>query len=816
MGSPPVPLSQFVLKVHSRCDLACDHCYIYEAADQSWRGRPMILSAEVAGKAAQRIAEHASAHALSAVQVVLHGGEPLLAGRSRLEQIITALREATRGVCRLDVRIHTNGVLLSEAFCELFARYRVKVGISLDGDRAANDRHRRYADGRSSYDKVIAAIGLLAKPAFRDLYSGLLCTIDTANDPLAVYDSLIALQPPRLDFLLPHATWDAPPARSRADDSEYADWLIAIYDRWAAQGRPVQIRTFDSILSTLAGGPSFTEALGLEPATLAVIETDGSYEQVDSLKAAFDGAPGTGTNVFDHDLDTVARHPGIRARQQGIAGLCATCQQCPVVTSCGGGLYTHRHRTGSDFNNPSVYCADLLKLITHIGTYPAVAAAGRPEFPAFALAAADLDALAMGQGSPAVLAQLADAQHSLLRAMLGSVYQNATASTAATATVPAGMQAGWSLLTTLDREQPEALRAVLRHPYVRTWTRRCLELLGPDLARPDGRPSGTARGLAADLGHFAAIAAAAAVHARVPASLTVPVVDGAVHLPTLGRLKLSTLRGRSPAEGEPKNATVNVLSDAVTIQAGPVSWTLGIADLLAGAPGAGAEHGPQGAWQPVRMLRAAGLCVVLEDTDPYRDCYPLPAAPRLDDAEFARWQAMFQEAWQEIERDHGAYGAGLAQGLISLVPLTKTKGGSNISAASRHAPGSVGVARPAGPGPLALLLICGFQQVKLDAVLDLYDLYDSADTRLFASPWGDEGKQHLDELFRDAYAHLAGREVWRTRQRHTTGAAAESAGQHFVQWQTDTAEAIETIADSGSLTPLGASFVNEMSQSASR
>jgi hypothetical protein len=28
----------------------------------------------------------------------------------------------------------------------------------------ANDRHRRYADGRSSYDKVITAIGPLREP----------------------------------------------------------------------------------------------------------------------------------------------------------------------------------------------------------------------------------------------------------------------------------------------------------------------------------------------------------------------------------------------------------------------------------------------------------------------------------------------------------------------------------------------------------------------------------------------------------------------------------------------------------------------------
>src|SRR5216684_3209943 len=429
MGEPPVPLSQFVLKVHSRCDLACDHCYVYEAADQSWRGQPMVMPDAVISRAARRIGEHAGAHSLSAVQVILHGGEPLLAGPERLRRIVTELEAALAGVCRLDTRIHTNGVLLSETFCELFAEHGVKVGISLDGDRAANDRHRRYADGRSSYDKVIGAVELLRTARFRPLYAGLLCTIDIANDPLTVYESLLALGPPRIDFLLPHATWRNPPARRQADGSEYADWLIAIYDRWAAQGRPIQIRTFDSILSTLAGGKSFTEALGLESTALAVIETDGSYEQVDSLKAAFDGAPDTGTNVFDDELDTVARHPGIRARQQGVAGLCVTCQQCPVVTSCGGGLYTHRYRAANGFDNPSVYCADLLKLITHIGSHQPAAGTGGPGIPVHVLSRTDLGSLAAGGGA-AVVTQLIDAQRSLLRAELGVAYQAATTSTA--------------------------------------------------------------------------------------------------------------------------------------------------------------------------------------------------------------------------------------------------------------------------------------------------------------------------------------------------------------------------------------------------
>ena len=184
--------------------------------------------------------------------------------------------------------------------------------------------------------------------------------IDVANDPIAVYEALIDLDPPRVDFLLPHATWDEPPPRDPGRDEQYADWLIAIFDRWVEDGRPTGIRTFESILSTLTGGESFTEALGLAPVTLAVIETDGSYEQVDSLKVAYEGAPATGLNVFSDTLDTVAGHPDIVARQQGLDSLSQTCRECPVVSSCGGGLYAHRYRSGTGFDNPSVFSSDLL------------------------------------------------------------------------------------------------------------------------------------------------------------------------------------------------------------------------------------------------------------------------------------------------------------------------------------------------------------------------------------------------------------------------------------------------------------------------
>ena len=804
-----IPLTQFVVKIHSRCDLACDHCYVYEAADQSWRGQPMAISDEVISRTAQRIAEHASTHELDTVQVVLHGGEPLLVRTGRMRRIITTLHSALRGVCHLDLRVHTNGVRLDEEFCELFAEHGVKVGISIDGDRLANDRHRRFADGRSSYEHVIRAIGLLRASRFRQLYTGLLCTIDVSNDPLAVYDALIALEPPRIDFLLPHATWDSPPARTTGHESQYADWLIAIFDRWLADGRPAGVRTFESIVSTLTGGTSLTEALGLAPSSLVVIETDGSYEQVDSLKAAFDGAPATGFDVFSHALNAVARHPGILARQRGLAGLSETCRSCPVVTSCGGGLYAHRYHPDTGFDNPSVYCADLLKLITYIKSRLADAAGeGRP-VPNHALSDDDFRQLAAGYGSADAMRRLIGAQRTLRRALINAVYQAARAAPGVPAATRAVVRTAWAVVATADREWPEALDLVLAHPYLRAWSVRCLERLKQG-APADGPGQS---GLAADLGHFAAVAAVTAIRAGGQADLTVPVINGAVHLPTLGRLMVRA-GGPGPA---PHEAAFVTGSKAVSVRVGSDCWEITNVDLLSGEPCAVGNFGagPSADWQPVRRLCAPGFSVALEDTDPYRDCHEWPAAGRLADTEVSQWQRSFADAWQEINRDFPAYAPAIEAGLSVLMPMSPAEPGRDVSAAARHAFGAIGTALPADATTLALLIMHEFQHVKLGAVLDLYDLYDPADRRLYHAPWR-EDMRPLEGLLQGTYAHLAVSAYWRTRQQVSTGRAAQAAGERFAFWHGHTRDAIETLANSGSMTPLGTRFIGEMRRSALR
>ncbi|HEV2346191.1 MAG TPA: FxsB family cyclophane-forming radical SAM/SPASM peptide maturase [Actinocrinis sp.] len=756
-----LPFRQFVLKVHSRCDLACDHCYIYEHADQSWRGRPKAISDATASLVAERIAEHAVAHQLPEVHVVLHGGEPLLLGLERTRTVLTVLRDRIEPVTRLDLRIHTNGVLLDAEFCALFAEFGVRVGVSLDGDRASNDRHRRFANGRSSHSDVLRALALLRRPQFARLYAGILCTIDIGNDPVAVYEALAAERPPRVDLLLPHATWDTPPTRPNAARAQYADWLIAVFDRWQADGSPFPIRTFDSILAVLRGEPSQTESLGLTPSDLLVIETDGAIEQADSLKTAFDGAAATGLNIADHTLDEAAEHEGIEARQQGLAGLCRTCRLCPVVDVCGGGLYAHRFRSGTGFANPSVYCDDLKATILHVRSRTTTV-----REPSHALHAADFDGLASGYGSGEAVRSLAESQDSIRRKLVGTLIAE-TRSTASLA-------AAGDLLAELDSRAPQAVERVLRHSRTRAWAAECLDALHAGRAQ------------AVRLNHLNALAAAAAVLAGATAELTVPVVAGAVRLPMVGSF---------PTRGQ-SDALVSITGSGITITCDTDRLRLEFGDPT-----------PDPAWQPVHRLATRDFDICLEEADAYSE-HQGSEIGRISATEAKAWQSGFADAIDLLAAGMPAYLPGLQAGLRALMPLGASR--PDPAAATRESFGVVGAVLSEDPAALALQLVHTFQRVKIGGILDLFHLFDrSASVAVYNTPWHPDPLP-LSGMLEEAYVGVGVTEFWRTA-RSAGGTTTEALAQaEFARWRRDTADAVGQLRDCADLTDLGRRFVDGM------
>ncbi|MFJ3232716.1 FxsB family cyclophane-forming radical SAM/SPASM peptide maturase [Streptomyces sp. NPDC086787] len=360
----PVPFRQFIVKAHGRCNLACRYCYLYEGPDRTWRNRPAAAPTAVLDRTASRIAEHAEAHGLTELSLVLHGGEPLLAGAGTLARFTTQVRDRVPPGTAVHPVIQTNATLLTAGRLDVLAAAGIRVGISLDGGLPGYNARRVDHAGRPSWAAASRGARLLAE-RFSASYAGILTVVDPTADPVEAYDSLLALHPPALDLLLPHGNWSAPPPHLAGE--RHGRWLCAVFDRWWYAGRrETRIRLFEACIALLLGIPAATEALGLAPFESVVVETDGTIEQVDSLKSCYEGAAETGLDVFRHPFDEVLRHPAVTARQAGADALADGCRACPLLRVCGGGQYAHRYRAGHGFANPSVYCADLQRFIRHV------------------------------------------------------------------------------------------------------------------------------------------------------------------------------------------------------------------------------------------------------------------------------------------------------------------------------------------------------------------------------------------------------------------------------------------------------------------
>lgn len=365
----PVPLDTFLLKIASRCNLACPYCYVYELEDQGWRAQPRFMSAATQEAALGRIRDHVLAHGLGAVTVIFHGGEPLLAGPDGIDAIATRTRERLGDVAELRLGLQTNGTLFDRRFLAVALRHGMRVGLSIDGPAHHHDRYRFHPNGRGSSALAEKAASLLRDNP--DAWGGVLCVVNIEIEPQEVWEHLCSLEPKSIDLLLPLATHDRlpPGVRSPSEVAAYGDWLVRFLELWyRAGGERPDVRYFSSIMRLLLGRRSLVESIGIGLSTLIVVESNGDLEAVDSLKSCYEGAAATGLNVFDHALDQALAAPAIMSRQMGAAALPATCRRCAYLKACGGGYQPHRYSRTRGFQNPSVYCAALKMLISRIAT----------------------------------------------------------------------------------------------------------------------------------------------------------------------------------------------------------------------------------------------------------------------------------------------------------------------------------------------------------------------------------------------------------------------------------------------------------------
>jgi uncharacterized protein len=356
-----------LLKVASRCNIACDYCYVYNMGDAGWSRVPKGMCEAtidaVVGALSGLYADQRHPFA-----VVLHGGEPFLLGEPRLSRLLRGLRRVLDA--KFPLSIQTNGTLLTEQLLDLCFETNTTISVSLDGPAEVNDLHRVGFARESTYEKTIAGIRLLrGHPQSASLFTGVLCVVDPFSDPEAIYSFFKTIGVPSLNFLFRDGNHSRLPYGKQSFDShEYGSWLARLWEAYYRDPAPIPIRTLDDIGRLILGGRATKEGMGTTDYAVVVIDTDGTISKNDTLKSSFDGADKFTSqwSVFRDRIFTIAQTEEFRSYVRLQQPTSEACRRCPYLRQCGGGMPLSRWSDEREFDNPSIYCNDQKLVIDYI------------------------------------------------------------------------------------------------------------------------------------------------------------------------------------------------------------------------------------------------------------------------------------------------------------------------------------------------------------------------------------------------------------------------------------------------------------------
>jgi len=366
---------EIILKVAERCNLNCTYCYFFNKENKDFENNPALISPVTIRQLVRFLRTSSEELSETVFQVDIHGGEPLLLGVARFSEMVSLIRSGLHDAKEVNFTVQTNAVLINQTWLDVFSRYQVYVGISVDGPQAQHDANRVDRRGRGTFQSMVPKIAAVRQAVSEGHLPGFgsICVISPESDARATYMCLTRdLGFSQLQFLFPDDTHDSV---NPAHIKRFASFVDDLFECWENDDRKsIRIKLIDQTLqgilrekadpldrvSRTADGVAFT------------VSSSGEIGHDDTLRNVVPDLFRSGMNVAD------ATFPEFLAWYRDVyrtlipthpAPKCATCAWgniCEHVTSADTLLYRMKDRIA---DQPSIYCEALKRVYLRSATY---------------------------------------------------------------------------------------------------------------------------------------------------------------------------------------------------------------------------------------------------------------------------------------------------------------------------------------------------------------------------------------------------------------------------------------------------------------
>jgi uncharacterized protein len=345
-----------VLQPTPFCNVSCKYCYLPE------RDATTVMSLETVVAAFTKI--FASGWSSPYLTIIWHAGEPLVLPTSYYQSAFEAIEQLRPASLQVRHAIQTNGMLITKDWCDFIRKWRIDVGVSVDGPKHIHDFNRVTRSGGGTFDRSIAGVRLLRQEKIPFHVISVLSekSMNSPEEMLAFYISE-GIE----DVCFNVEESEGNHVSGLLSGSDPVDSFRSFLDRFWILSRQTTkihfIREIDGMIPRIfrpEGTP--VENTQVEPFGMMNIDCHGNVSSFSPELLGYkekkynDFIVG---NIVSDSMEDMRRSPAMLAMTRDIAAGVEACRrECDYFSVCGGGAPVNKlSENGSFSSSRTVFCS---------------------------------------------------------------------------------------------------------------------------------------------------------------------------------------------------------------------------------------------------------------------------------------------------------------------------------------------------------------------------------------------------------------------------------------------------------------------------